>query len=375
MANNELNGEKRREKMSGKTQSIAFIVLIAVLAGGGYYLHTMQMDGLRKRLNDRCKKAETALNKLREANEEARAKEGEAQAREKATQNERRRAEAERAKSENERKAAESNAAAKKQEKENVEAKRKLAQEETVRAEKAAAAAAAEQKRLEAEKAASEAKAKELAEKRAKDEVTRKVAMEVRATAEAEAERAVAEQKKAEAAKAKSEDDLKAAEALAAARRDEKLLMYKRGGVSEAERREVQRAEKMLRLFESGLLTPENLAAANRIPTAEELAQNAPEPEEDPALAEEMKTLAEKAPPPPPPDPMDEKLKELGIARGKRLAEERRRVSEAVVARIEPLLRAAEEGGRTRDVAYYRSVLQSLIPDYSIPKDEPKPEK
>ena len=361
--------------MRGKKQSIVFLVVIAVLAGGGYWLHTMQMDGLRKRLTDRCKKAETALNKLREANEEAHAKEGEAKARERATQNERKRAEAERAKSENERKAAESNAAAKKQEQENVEAKRRLAQEEAVRAEKAAAAAAAEQKRLEAEKAASEAKAKELAEKRAKDELTLKTAAELRAKAEAEAERAVAEQKKAEAAKAKSEDDLKAAEALAAARRDEKLLMYKRGGVSEAERREVQRAEKMLRLFESGLLTPENLAAANRIPTEEELAQNTPEEEEDPAMAEEKKKLAEKAPPPPPPDPMDEKLKELGMARGRRLAEERRRVSEAVAARIEPLLRAAEEAGRTRDVAYYRSVLQSLIPDYGAPKDEPKPEK
>ena len=107
----------------------------------------------------------------------------------------------------------------------------------------------------------------------------------------------------------------------------------------------------------------------------EELAQNTPEEEEDPAMAEEKKKLAEKAPPPPPPDPMDEKLKELGMARGRRLAEERRRVSEAVAARIEPLLRAAEKGGRTRDVAYYRSVLQSLIPDYGAASDAPKPEK
>ena len=67
--------------MRGKTQSIVFIVLIAVLAGGGYFLHTMQMDGLRKRLNDRCKKAEIALNKLKDANEEARANEAEARAR------------------------------------------------------------------------------------------------------------------------------------------------------------------------------------------------------------------------------------------------------------------------------------------------------
>ena len=69
--------------MRGKTQSIVFIVLVVILAGGGYYLHTMQMDGLRKRLNDRCKKAETALHKLRDANEEARANEAEARAKEK----------------------------------------------------------------------------------------------------------------------------------------------------------------------------------------------------------------------------------------------------------------------------------------------------
>ena len=61
------------------------------------------------------------------------------------------------------------------------------------------------------------------------------------------------------------------------------------------------------------------------------------------------------------------------MARGKRLADEKRRVTEDVVARIEPLLRAAEESGRTRDAEYYRSVLKSLIPDYAGPKgDAPK---
>ncbi len=357
--------------MRGKPLNIVLLVLVAVLAGGGYYLHTMQMDGQRKKVRS----LQDKLNKILELNQGARDNAAAAEAAKEKARSEAKKAEAEKAKSENERKAAESKVAAQKQEQENVAAKRKLAQEEAVRAEKAAAAAAAEQKRLEDEKSASEAKAKELAEQRAKDELTLKTAMELRAKADADAARALAEQKKAEVDKEKRANEAKAAELLAAARRDERLLMYKRGGVSEAERKEVQRAEKMLKLWESGMLTPENLAAANRIPTAEELAPPAPEQEEDPAIAEEKKKLAEKEVPPPPPDPKDEKIKELGLARDRRLVDERRRVSEDVVARIEPLLRAAEKGGRTRDAAYYRSVLQSLIPDYGAARDAPKPEK
>ncbi len=355
--------------MRGKKQNIVFLVVITVLAGGGYLLHTMQMNSLRAKLSDRYKKAETELGKLREANEEARANAMEASAREKTTRNEAKKAEAEKAKSENERKTAESKVAAQKQEQENLAAKRKLAQEEAVRSEKAAIAAAAEQKRLEAEKVASEAKTKELAEERAKREVAQKIAVEQREKAEADAARALAEQKKAEADKAKSENDVKAAELRAASLRDEKLLMYKRGGVSEAERKEVQRAEKMLKLWESGMLTPENLAAANMLPTLEELSQPTPAQEEDPTIAEEQKKQKEMETPPPPPDPKDEKLKELGMARHRRLDDEKHRVSEDIVARIEPLLRAAEESGRTRDADYYRTVLKSLIPDYAAPKD------
>ena len=354
--------------MRGKKQSIVFLAVIAVLVGGGYWLHTMQMGSLRKKLTDRCQKAESELNKLRETLEEGRAAAAAAAAAKEKARSEAKKAEAERAKSENERKMAESNAAAKKLEKENLENKRKLAQEETVRAEKAAVEAAARQKQQEAEKIASEAKAKELAQERALREAAQKIAAEQRVKAEADAARALAEQKKAEAEKEKSANDIKAAELRAAALRDEKLLMYKRGGVSEAERREIQRAEKMLKLWESGMLTPENLAAATMLPSLEELSQPAPAQDEDPAIAEEQKKQKEMEAPPPPPDPRDEKIKELGMARHKRLDDEKRRVSEDVVARIEPLLRAAEKSGRTRDAEYYRSVLRSLIPDYAEPK-------
>ena len=359
--------------MRGKKQSIVFLAVIVVLAVGGYLLHTMQMDSLRKTLMDRCKRAESEQNRLREIVEEGRDNAAAAAAARDKARSEAKKAEAERAKSENERKTAESEAAAKKQEQENIEAKRKLANEESVRAEKAAAAAAAEQKRLEAEKVASEAKAKELAAQRTKDEQMRKTAEEQRAKADAEAMRALAEQKKAEAEKVKSENDSKSAELRAASLRDEKLLMYKRGGVSEAERKEVQRAEKMLKLWESGMLTPENLAAANLLPSIEEVSQQSPESEEDAAIAEEKEKLEGRESSPPPPDPRDEKLKELGMVRDKRLLDERRRVSEDIVSRLEPLLRSAEESGRTRDVEYYRSVLKSLVPDYVAPKgDVPK---
>ena len=83
--------------MRGKNQNIVFLAVIVVLAGGGYLLHTMQMNSLRAKLSDRYKKAETELGKLREANEEARANAVEANAKEKATRNEAKKAEAEKA--------------------------------------------------------------------------------------------------------------------------------------------------------------------------------------------------------------------------------------------------------------------------------------
>ena len=358
--------------MRSKDQRLVFVAVAAVLIGAGYLLHTWSQNNLRRQLTEERQKVVSQLNRLKEANQEARENAAAAAAQERATRNEAKKAEAAKAKSENERAAAEANAAAQQQEKENIEGNRKLAQEETVRAEKAAAAAAAEQKRLEAEKAASEAKEKELVAQRAKDELTHKTSVELHAKAEADAARALAEQKKAEAEKVKSANDLKAAEKRAAARRDERLLMYKRGGTSEAERKEVQHAEKMLALWEAGMLTPENLAAANALPAVENVADQTPVAEEDPAIAEEKNKLKKQEPPPPPPDPQDEKIKALGMAREKRLTDERNRVASDIVARIEPLLRAAESEGRTRDVAYYRSVLQSLVPGYGTPQPDAK---
>ncbi|MBR0504456.1 MAG: hypothetical protein IJJ84_03550 [Kiritimatiellae bacterium] len=358
--------------MRGKNQRIVFVVLIAVLAGIGYALHMYSQNSLRQKLTEQRRKVEVELDRLLEANAGARAAADEAAAKEKTTQNEAKAAEAAREKSENDRKAAEENAAAQKQEKENIEEKRKLAQEETVRAEKAAVAAEAEKKRLEAEKAAAEAKAKELAAQREKDEMTLKITVEARAQSEADAARKLAEQKKAEAEKAKSENDLQAAQKLAAARRDERLLMYKLGGVSDAERKEVQRAEKLLKAmeaWEAGLLSPEALAAVNALPAAEEATGQAPV-EEDTALAEEMEKMRarEKEKAPPPPNPQDVKIKALGEKRDQALTEGRRRRSEAVVARYEPLYLAAKSAGRTHDADYYLSILKSMVDNYEPPK-------
>ena len=363
--------------MRSKDQRLVFVVVIAVLIGIGYFLHTLSQNSLRQELTEKRKKVEVQLNKLKEANLEARAAADEAAAKEKTTRNEAKKAEAEKAKSENERATAEAKVAALNQEKANLEEKNKLAKEEAERDEKAAIAAIAEKQRLEAEKAASEAKAKELAEQRAKDEVTLKITADARAKAEADAERALSEQKAAEAAQAKSANDLKAAEKLAASRRDERLLMYKRGGVSEAERKEVQRAEKLLKAmeaWEAGMLSAENLAAANAMPVTEEGAGQSPEEDEDPDIAEEKRKLKEQElkKTPPPPDPQDEKLKNLAVMRGQRLADEKRRVAEDIVSRIEPLLLAAEKDGRKRDAAYYLTALKSLVPDYAPPAKESK---
>ena len=363
--------------MRSKDQRLVFVVVIAVLIGIGYFLHTLSQNSLRQELTEKRKKVEVQLNKLKEANVEARAAADEAAAKEKTMRNEAKKAEAEKAKSENERATAEAKVAALNQEKANLEEKNKLAKEEAERDEKAAIAAIAEKQRLDAEKAASEAKAKELAEQRAKDEVTLKITADARAKAEADAERALSEQKAAEAAQAKSANDLKAAEKLAASRRDERLLMYKRGGVSEAERKEVQRAEKLLKAmeaWEAGMLSAENLAAANAMPVTEEGAGQSPVEDEDPAIAEEKRKLKEQElkKTPPPPDPQDEKLKNLAVMRGQRLADEKRRVAEDIVSRIEPLLLAAEKDGRKRDAAYYLTALKSLVPDYAPPAKESK---
>ena len=198
-----------------------------------------------------------------------------------------------------------------------------------------------------------------------------------RAKAEYDAERALSEQKAAEAVAAKSANDLKAAEKLAASRRDERLLMYKRGGVSEAERKEVQRAEKLLKAmeaWEAGMLSAENLAAANAMPVPAEGTGQSPVEDEDPDIAEEKRKLKEQElkKTPPPPDPQDEKLKALAVVRVQRLADEKRRVAEDIVSRIEPLLLAAERDGRKRDAAYYLTVLKSLVPDYAPPVKEAK---
>ena len=361
--------------MRSKDQRIVFVVVVAVLIGIGYLLHTLSQNSLRQELTEKRKKVEVQLNKLKEANLEARAAADEAALKEKTTRNEAKKAEAEKATSENERATAEAKVAALNQEKVNLEEKNKLAKAEADRNEKSAIAADAETQRLAAEKAASEAKAKELTEQRAKDEVTLKITADARAKAEADAARALSEQKAAEAAQAKSANDLKAAEKLAAARRDERLLMYKRGGVSEAEHKEVQRAEKLLKAmeaWEAGMLSAENLAAANALPVPEEGAVQTPAEDEDPDIAEEKRKLKEQElkKTPPPPDPQDEKLKKLAVVRGQRLADEKRRVAEDIVSRIEPLLLEAERDGRKRDAAYYLTALKSLIPDYAPPAKE-----
>ena len=145
--------------------------------------------------------------------------------------------------------------------------------------------------------------------------------------------------------------------------------MYKRGGTSEAERKEVLHAEKLLKAmeaWESGQLTAENLAAVGA-QTTEDNASDAAEPasEEEVALAEAKKDAMKVKSPEAKPDSHDERLKELLDARDTQMQEMRKRREAESVKALEPLLRAAELEGRTRDAEYYRRVLQSLVPGYS----------
>ena len=101
--------------MRGKNQKIVFAVLIVVLAGIGYFLHSLAQGSLRRELTEKRKKVEVELARLRESNAAARAAADEAAAKERTTRNEAKKAEAEKAKSENERAAAEAKAAAQRQ--------------------------------------------------------------------------------------------------------------------------------------------------------------------------------------------------------------------------------------------------------------------
>lgn len=348
--------------MRAKTQNMVFLVVLVVLAAGGYFLHTLAQKNLREELTDQRMRVEAELKKVQRAGVEAKALAD-------AKRSEARKAEADLKRAEAEKEKANAAADAARDEKENLAERMKVAAEETERAEKSAEAAVAEQKRLEAEKAASEAKEKEIAAQRAKDEVALELATKEREKAQDEKDRAIAEQKTAEAAKVKSENELRAAEKNAVARRDERLLMYKRGGTSEAERKEVAHAEKLLKAmeaWEAGQLTAENLAAVGA-QTTEENAGDTTEPasEEEAALAEAKKDAMKGKRPDEKPDPCDERLKGLLDARDNQMQEMRKRREAESVKALEPLLRAAEQEGRTRDAEYYRRVLQSLVPGYS----------
>ena len=345
--------------MRGKTQNIVFAAVLVALAGGGYFVHSLAQKRLREELTEERAKVERDLEKVLKADAEAKSLAD-------AKRSEARKAEADQKRAEADRAKAEAVAETARNERDALVQKKEVAEAEAVRSANAAKAAEAEKKRLEAEKAASEAKAKELAEQRAKDEAALKIAVAANAKAQADAARALAEQKKADAEKAKSENELKIAEKNAAARRDERLLMYKRGGTSEAERKEVQRAEKLLALWEAGQLSPENLAAAGEIQLATNAVEEASGQPEDAALAEAKKE-AMKEKPQNALDPRDERLKAMQAVREEKLLEMRRRRDAESIKTIEPLLKAAEREGRVRDADYYRKALRSLVPGYDVP--------
>ena len=59
--------------MRAKTQNMVFLVVLAVLAAGGYFLHTLAQKSLREELTEQRMKVEAELKKVQRAGVEAKA--------------------------------------------------------------------------------------------------------------------------------------------------------------------------------------------------------------------------------------------------------------------------------------------------------------
>jgi hypothetical protein len=176
-----------------------------------------------------------------------------------------------------------------------------------------------------------------------------------RAKAEAELARVAAAKKIAEAALAKSENEVKAAEANAAAERDRKLRMYRRAETSRAEMLALQRAERMLALEESGALSE-----ADQEPDFDASGDSGARPDEATNVVVKVDWPADAASAP--------AADSVAVDAGRKMAaaanaEDGRRARE-YIATFGALAGRADAEGRPVDAAYYRRTLTSLVPEY-----------
>lgn len=337
-------------KISSSIGMAGVLVVLAAVGGGTFVFRNLQ-ETRRQELQQKTQEAKlkTKEEARREAEANAKAKEAEA-----------RTAEAKRKTAEAEKAAAEKNLAAKRESVAAEKARKDAAATESVKATKVKAAAEAEtakakaaQAKAEAEKAAADAKAKVEA-------LARDKAAEERRKAEAELARVALAKEVADAALAKSENERKTAEANAVAEHDRKLRMYRRAETSRAEMVELQKAERLLALEESG-------GAIAAVDAADDEPGASTETTTDGAAAPTQQVVSVTWP-----DAADERspatrhVLEADRAHVARLAADRRRRSREHVVNFEAMVERAEREGRTADVAYYRRTLVSLVPDYPL---------
>lgn len=335
-------------RLSGTAGAVGTLIVLAAIGGGTFYFKSVQ-ETTRQELQQKAQEA-----KLK-AKEEARL---EAEANEKAKAAEAR--------------AADAKMKAAQADKDKVERQLDLKKQETLAAKAQQEADAAAKAKAEAEKAAAEAAkakaeaetaqaqaAKEAAEAKAKtEELALRRATEERQKADAECARVAAAKAIADAALAKSENEKKTAEANASAEHDRKLRMYRRAETSRAEMLELQRAEKLLALEESGARpgTPEDNAGDGETvaPAGEAEAEqktNAVVKVDWPA-ADGDET------------PAQAKLSEIVRTMGSQAAADRRAQALRHIAKFEALIAQSEKEQRPADADYYRKTLASLVPEY-----------
>jgi hypothetical protein len=178
-----------------------------------------------------------------------------------------------------------------------------------------------------------------------------------RLTAEEELAGAAAAKAVADAALKKSENELKTAQANAAAEHDRKLRMYRRAESSRAEMLELQRAERALAMEEAGLS-----------PTAEA----APSADADAVPAEgaqpaETNAVVSVAWPEPEASssPATAKLAKETDATASNVRQEQRRHARDYVATFGAMIDRANREGRPQDAAHYGRMLMTFVPDYA----------
>lgn len=333
-------------RVSGAAGLVATLFVLAAAGGGAFYFKSVQ-ETRRQELQQKAQEVKLKVK------EEARR---EAEAHEKAKAAEARVAEAKLKTAQAEREKLDRQLELKKQDAQNEKARREAAAAVMAKteAEKAAADAArakveAETAKAESEKTAAEAKAKveSLAVQRATEE---------RRKAEAEYARVAAAKQIADAALAKSENERKTAEANAAAEHDRKLRMYKRAETSRAEMLELQRAEKLLALEESGVRLDASEApvddGASTMPQNETVPKTNAVAQVEWPEASDGESLAQA------------KVSEIVQNMSAKATADRRVCALQHIAKFEALIAQALTEKRSSDADYYRKTLVSLVPEY-----------